>query len=401
MRGPAVPPVTPLDVVKTRLQAQSAAVAAVAAAPRLQLSAAVDACCGEFIFCHNAYPACLPHPSTGAAAAAAAATAAPPTAPLRGTVDGLFKIARQEGVSALWRGLPPSLVLAVPATTLYFVAYELGREELNRRSGGRLADYSPLVAGAAARSLVASIVSPLELMKTRLQSGAHKGRGQYRHVLEGVRTMVQASGALSLWRGLGPTLWRDVPFSGAARDSAPAGPYLGHARLTMRRTVPRRERPAALYWFGYEQLKQLFAARLRWPRAGYVRDFTLSFYAGALAGAVRCAPARGRPPRRRGTHGPGLPLREVGAPGADGGVCDDAVRRGQDARADRRRQARPPDRRGGAAHPRGGRLDGPVPGRRAARGPHGAVVRHHDRLVRGGQDVLYAPAGAARAVTPS
>jgi len=215
MRGFVAPPVTPLDVVKTRLQAQSAAVAAVAATPRLQLSAAVDACCGEFVFCHNAYPACLPHPSTGAAAAA------PPTAPLRGTLDGLFKIARQEGISALWRGLPPSLVLAVPATTLYFVAYELGREELNRRSGGRLADFSPLVAGAVARSFVASIVSPLELMKTRLQSGAHKGRGQYRYVLEGVRTMVQASGALSLWRGLGPTLWRDVPFSGTASNYPP------------------------------------------------------------------------------------------------------------------------------------------------------------------------------------
>lgn len=38
--------------------------------------------------------------------------------------------------------------------------------------------------------------------------------GLFRGVFQGVVTMVQQEGVLSLWRGLAPTLWRDVPFSG-------------------------------------------------------------------------------------------------------------------------------------------------------------------------------------------
>jgi hypothetical protein len=44
-----LPTVTPLDVVKTRLQA----VAPVVAAPRVPAAAAAAACCGDFVFCHH------------------------------------------------------------------------------------------------------------------------------------------------------------------------------------------------------------------------------------------------------------------------------------------------------------------------------------------------------------
>lgn len=38
--------------------------------------------------------------------------------------------------------------------------------------------------------------------------------GLFRGVSQGIVAMVRTEGALSLWRGLAPTLWRDVPFSG-------------------------------------------------------------------------------------------------------------------------------------------------------------------------------------------
>ena len=99
-------------------------------------------------------------------------------------------------------------------------------------------------------------MSPLELMKTRLQSDAVVEPGRYRRVLVGVSEMVRTSGPAALWRGLSPTLWRDVPFS-------------------------------ALYWYSYEQLKRSLHAHVSWPSEGYWREFSVSFYAGALAGAVR------------------------------------------------------------------------------------------------------------------
>lgn len=36
----------------------------------------------------------------------------------------MIKISKKEGVRSLWSGLSPTLVLAVPATIVYFVSYE-------------------------------------------------------------------------------------------------------------------------------------------------------------------------------------------------------------------------------------------------------------------------------------
>lgn len=38
--------------------------------------------------------------------------------------DALVKIGKREGIFSLWSGLSPTLVLAVPATIVYFVSYE-------------------------------------------------------------------------------------------------------------------------------------------------------------------------------------------------------------------------------------------------------------------------------------
>ena len=41
-----------------------------------------------------------------------------------GTLDAFVKIGKTEGISSLWSGLSPTLVLAVPTTMIYFTAYE-------------------------------------------------------------------------------------------------------------------------------------------------------------------------------------------------------------------------------------------------------------------------------------
>ena len=77
----------------------------------------------------------------------------------------MLKIARLEGVTSLWRGLVPTLVMTVPGVALYFTSYEKFKEEL---SG--LGHLTPLVAGATARTLTATVTSPLELFRTNIQS---------------------------------------------------------------------------------------------------------------------------------------------------------------------------------------------------------------------------------------
>lgn len=65
-----------------------------------------------------------------------------------------------------------------------------------------------------------TIISPLELVRTKMQSR----RRPYREMLACIRWAVAQHGMLSLWRGWGPTVLRDVPFSG--ENTSPQGPQL-------------------------------------------------------------------------------------------------------------------------------------------------------------------------------
>lgn len=74
--------------------------------------------------------------------------------------------------------MSPTLVLAIPATIVYFVSYEQLRLFLKDRYNRRATSttdktqpfWIPLTAGATARIISVTIVSPLELIRTKMQS---------------------------------------------------------------------------------------------------------------------------------------------------------------------------------------------------------------------------------------
>lgn len=141
----------------------------------------------------------------------------------KGTWDAFSKITKYEGITALWSGLPPTLIMSVPATMIYFTMYEQIRDlSLSKLVPPLQSHYIPLLAGAAARVLTVTAISPIEFLRTKMQSEKIK----YSDVGKSVYQLVERRGFLSLWHGYIPTLLRDVPFS-------------------------------ALYWTMYEQLKQL------------------------------------------------------------------------------------------------------------------------------------------------
>jgi solute carrier family 25 protein 39/40 len=129
--------------------------------------------------------------------------------------------------------------MQVPATTMYFSAYE--------KIKGRVQDagiYAPLLAGGAARTITVFLTSPFDLFRTNLQSH-NRNVGS----LDILKTLVREGHVSRLWVGLKPTLARDVPFS-------------------------------AIYWSGYELTKKYL--HVYTSKEGFLVNFT----AGALAGSV-------------------------------------------------------------------------------------------------------------------
>lgn len=221
---------TPFDVVKIRLQTQQ----------KTQLS---NKC---FLYCNGLMDhlcPCINPNGPGQPSSQTSQVWYHRTGHFTGTMDAFVKIARNEGPLSLWSGLSPTIVLAVPATVVYFVTYENLRLLIKDRHGGVQPQWGPLVAGATARSWAVTLVSPLELIRTKMQSK----KVSYQEMLQALKSLLHYHGMRGLFKGLGSTLLRDVPFSG-------------------------------IYWFHYEKIKGVLSSG--------VPSFGVSFVAGAAAGSI-------------------------------------------------------------------------------------------------------------------
>lgn len=171
-----------------------------------------------------------------------------PTAPMKlnGTSHALRHIFHTEGVKGLYSGLSPAMMIAVPSTVLYYMSYDLLLKEGKTRFVD-LESIMPLLAGTSARVLAASVTSPLELIRTRIQGGSAKGTS----VLGAFQLAIRQGGYQSLFNGLSATLARDVPFS-------------------------------AIYWTSYETLQGKLNAN---PDVSLSRT-QRAFACGAISGAI-------------------------------------------------------------------------------------------------------------------
>ncbi|GBG30808.1 Mitochondrial carrier protein MTM1 [Hondaea fermentalgiana] len=235
--------VTPLDVVKTRLQAQAqhfdhADVKSPASCVR----------CTHYQFSNGLLDVMLPKETANH-------TLRECPYHLHNTADALYKITKHEGVGALYNGLRPSLIMAVPSTVLYFSSYDYLRNTLGQDFNMK-PTVAALVAGSSARMLAATVISPLELVRTKMQAS-----NVPQTMLHLVRTQIERKGVTSLWQGLSPTLFRDVPFS-------------------------------AIYWAVVERSKIAYRPGIaKWLHRQYgptnaLEEFTVSFFSGATGGMV-------------------------------------------------------------------------------------------------------------------
>jgi solute carrier family 25 protein 39/40 len=281
---------TPLDVVRVRLQSQPTqspltpisklGATSPQAFNNLPPNLGVTACCREVFFATNNAEYCLAAPKVGelsqATGGAECAVEETQRRTFNSTFDGLRKIARNEGITTLWRGLSPTLVMTVPANIIYFTGYDWLRFNRNSPINRIFSDnYAPLMAGATARIFAAGVVSPIEMFRTRMQASRSTGGAHFAETVKGVGEMVSTHGYLSLWRGLTLTLWRDVPFSGVY--------WWGYESIRGVLTEARERRRGRS--FEAEGLRSRARSRSQ-SRENHTATFVDSFIAGATSGAA-------------------------------------------------------------------------------------------------------------------
>lgn len=222
--------VTPFDVVKVRMQAE----------PATKVTSLKSSSNG-YVFSSSLYDHVEPCPvcSTSSIKCRNGIKISQ-----RGTLQGILDIRRQEGVVALYRGFLPTMFMSVPATVIYFVGYEALRDRVE----------SPMLAGAGARILAVTTISPLELLRTRMQYRGVKG-GSLPNVTKEIVELMRFQGAKVLWRGLVPTLCRDVPFSG-------------------------------IYWTAIESFRPRIYDMIPAQDDSALKRFGANFAAGAMAGSI-------------------------------------------------------------------------------------------------------------------
>lgn len=150
--------------------------------------------------------------------------------------------------------------MSLPNTVIYFTTYEqlkclMGYQRTN------VNPWIPGIAGGLARICAVIVTSPLELIRTKKMSS----QLSYPDLLKTLRGSIESDGFRSLWRGLIPTIWRDLPFSSMFNREHLSIDHLNLIHLVF-------------YWSAYERLK-LFVMKT-WNTPPTVS----AFYSGATAG---------------------------------------------------------------------------------------------------------------------
>jgi len=180
--------------------------------------------------------------------AAASVQAKQQVVKLHGTSHALRHIFQTEGMRGLFSGLSPTMMIAVPSTVLYYISYDL-LLQTGRQHAPEYDAIVPLLAGTTARIVAASVTSPIELIRTRMQGNP---TAQADGIVRTFHRAIRSGGYQSLLNGLVATLARDVPFS-------------------------------AIYWTSYEGLQAKFIQAE--PEVSFSRT-QRAFACGALSGAI-------------------------------------------------------------------------------------------------------------------
>lgn len=121
-----------------------------------------------------------------------------------GLVGTLSTIVREEGVRGLYRGVVPITIGYLPTWAIYFMVYE----EIKNMSTPHLSQFPfafHMVSALAAGATSTLVTNPIWVIKTRLMTQSPTNM-KYTGTLDAFRKMYRNEGILSFYTGLGPAL---------------------------------------------------------------------------------------------------------------------------------------------------------------------------------------------------
>ncbi|KAM8966702.1 electrogenic aspartate/glutamate antiporter SLC25A13, mitochondrial [Pelodytes ibericus] len=119
-------------------------------------------------------------------------------------------VLRDLGFFGLYKGAKACFLRDIPFSAIYFPCYAHMKSSFAAEDGTINPGYL-LLAGAIAGMPAASLVTPADVIKTRLQVAARAGQTTYSGVIDCFRKILKEEGHRALWKGAGARVFRSSP----------------------------------------------------------------------------------------------------------------------------------------------------------------------------------------------
>ncbi|XP_039613557.1 calcium-binding mitochondrial carrier protein Aralar1 [Polypterus senegalus] len=121
-----------------------------------------------------------------------------------------LNVVRDLGFFGLYKGAKACFLRDIPFSAIYFPVYAHTKLLLTDDKG-HLGALQLLTAGAIAGVPAASLVTPADVIKTRLQVAARAGQTTYSGVIDCFRKILQEEGPRAFWKGAAARVFRSSP----------------------------------------------------------------------------------------------------------------------------------------------------------------------------------------------
>jgi len=126
--------------------------------------------------------------------------------------DALFRIAREEGVTTLWRGCIPTMGRAMVVNAAQLASYSQAKQAILQTGYVNDGIFCHFLASMFSGLVTTAASMPVDIAKTRIQNmKIVDGKPEYRGAVDVITKVAKNEGFFSLWKGFTPYYFRLGP----------------------------------------------------------------------------------------------------------------------------------------------------------------------------------------------